>query len=110
MLRSNDGLNEKVSSSEVYKLFPTKSNSYWLEARNDLFNSKSETIRVEVDNAPQMSRIPSFFEENQIPLIDLKIPELQSIILDEIQLEFEKMIQPKRSFSISKMLNSILRK
>jgi hypothetical protein len=110
VLHSNDGLNEKVSSSEVYKLFPTKSNSYWLEARNDLFNSKSETIRVEVDNAPQMSRIPSFFEENQIPLIDLKMPELQSIIQDEIQLEFEKMIQPKRSFSISKMLNSILRK
>jgi serine/threonine protein kinase len=110
VLRSNDGLNEKVSSSEVYKLFPTKSNSYWLEGRNDLFNTKSNSLRIEVDNAPQMTRIPSFFEENQIPLIDLKIPELQSIILDETQLEFEKMIQPKRSFSISKMLNSILRK
>lgn len=110
LLHSNDGLNEKVSSSEVYKLFPTKSNSYWLEGRNDLFNVKSNSIRIEVDNAPQMTRIPSFFEENQIPLIDLKIPELQSIILDETQLEFEKMIQPKRSFSISKMLNSILRK
>jgi hypothetical protein len=110
VLKSSDGMDQKVDFNQVVKLFPTKSANYWLEARNDLFNSKSETIRVEVDNAPQMSRIPSFFEENQIPLIDLKIPELQSIILDEIQLEFEKMIQPKRSFSISKMLNLILRK
>jgi len=110
ILRSNDGLNEKVSSTDIFKLFPTKSVSYWLEGKNDLFNAKSNTLRIEVDNAPQMSKIPSFFEENQIPLIDLKMPELQSIILDETQLEFEKMIQPKRSFSISKTLNSILRK
>jgi hypothetical protein len=110
VLRSNDGLNETVPTIHNYKLFPNKSISFWLEARNELFNNKSNSIRIEVDNAPQMTRIPSFFEENQIPLIDLKLPELQSIILNETQLEFEKMIQPKRSFSISKMLDLIFRK
>ncbi|MBU3658692.1 MAG: protein kinase family protein [Flavobacteriales bacterium] len=110
ILRSNDGLNETVQAIHSYKFFPTKSNTFWLEARNDLFNERSNSLRIEVDNAPQMTKIPSFFEENQIPLIDLKIPELQSIIIDETQLEFEKMIQPKRSFSISKMLDTILRK
>lgn len=110
VLKSSDGMDQKVESKQVVKFFPTKSANYWLEARNDLFNSKSETIRVEVDNAPQMTKIPAFFEENQIPVLDFKLPELQSIILDETMLEFERMIHPKRSFSISKMLNSILKK
>lgn len=110
VLKSSDGMDQKVESKQVIKFFPTKSANYWLEARNDLFNSKSETIRVEVDNAPQMTKIPAFFEENQIPVLDFKLPELQSIILDETMLEFERMIHPKRRFSISKMLNSILKK
>jgi hypothetical protein len=103
-------MDQKVESKQVVKFFPVKSANYWLEARNDLFNSKSETIRVEVDNAPQMTKIPSFFEENQIPVLDFKLPELQSIILDETLLEFERMIHPKRTFSISKILNYILKK
>jgi serine/threonine protein kinase len=110
VLKSSDGMDQKVESKQVVKFFPVKSANYWLEARNDLFNSKSETIRVEVDNAPQMTKIPSFFEENQIPVLDFKLPELQSIILDETLLEFERMIHPKRTFSISKILNYILKK
>jgi hypothetical protein len=110
VLKSNDGLNEIVQPNQVFKFFPAKSSSYWLEAKNDLFQVKSNSLRIEVDNAPQMTRIPSFFEENQIPLINFKLPELQSVILDQTVLEFERMIQPKRSFSLTKMINSILKK
>jgi hypothetical protein len=110
ILRSSDGMNESVKKNHTHSFYPTKSANYWLEAKNGLFNSRSEVIRVEVDNAPQLDKIPSFFEENQIPILDFKLPELQSIILDETILEFERMIHPKRKFSISKILNSILKK
>jgi serine/threonine protein kinase len=110
ILRSSDGMNESFKKNHTHSFYPTKSANYWLEAKNGLFNSRSEVIRVEVDNAPQLAKIPSFFEENQIPILDFKLPEIQSIIIDETILEFERMIHPKRKFSISKMLNSILKK
>ena len=110
VLRSSEGLEETVDAKQNFKFFPIKSANYWLEAKNDLFHSKSDSIRIEVDNAPQMTRIPSFFEENQIPIIDLKLPELQSILLEETTIEFERMIHPRRKLSVTEILNSILKK
>jgi hypothetical protein len=110
VLRSSEGLEATVDAKQNFKFFPVKSANYWLEAKNDLFHSKSDSIRIEVDNAPQMTRIPSFFEENQIPIIDLKLPELQSILLEETTIEFERMIHPRRKLSVTEILNTILKK
>jgi hypothetical protein len=110
VLRSSEGLEARVDAKQNFKFFPVKSANYWLEAKNDLFHAKSDSIRIEVDNAPQMTRIPSFFEENQIPIIDLKLPELQSILLEETTIEFERMIHPRRKLSVTEILNTILKK
>jgi len=109
-LCSSNGIKEDVSKEKKHTLIPHKEELFWLEAHNDLFSKKSETISIVVDTIPRIPFMGQPINTKEIiPQLDIDLGELTHKILGDSspEEELKAITSPQRGFSLSDILKSI---
>ena len=109
-LCSSNGIKEDVSKEKKHTLIPHKEELFWLEAHNDLFSKKSETISIVVDTIPRIPFMGQPINTKEIiPQLDIDLGELTHKILGDSSPveELKAITSPQRGFSLSDILKSI---
>ena len=102
-LCSNTEADVDVSGTNEIEIYLKKTSILFLKAKNEMFSSNSQQLKVEVQHIPTFSPsiIPRLPVGNElIPSFNLDFKELSDSVLSDSQLCFQKVMKTKRRFSL----------
>jgi serine/threonine protein kinase len=110
-LCSNNDEEKDVTNKTSITLKPKKNQYFYLRANNDLFEIETKKINIEVDQLPRVPLLPQLpMGEKLLPKIDLSFAQLSDHIIDTSFMSFDKIVKPKKAFTLLDTLNKVLGK
>ncbi len=110
-LCSNNDEEKDVTNKTSITLKPKKNQYFYLRANNDLFEIETKKINIEVDQLPRVPLLPQLpMGEKLLPKIDLSFTQLSDHIIETSFMSFDKIVKPKKEFTLLDTLNKVLGK